>query len=226
MWPPEPGHDELLAEPRPFFSSHHFDWMRRTALRASGSVLGRAIRANHRRAPAKFGWLLTILVAAVVAFVHLNAVRGAPDRSSASDRLTALEPPVVQQCPAIYNCLTTATVPATLIASVRAAFPSATVTRSASAFDSAHQEVALQQVCLVSENGTSIVLTQQRNERGSTSIGHPNIQRLSGSAGVLVSQQRGAWLMTATIASAGAARVSQAAVRAAEYWTVGTIVSR
>jgi hypothetical protein len=147
------------------------------------------------------------------------AVNRSPAPPPSPDAISSLAPAVLETCSAATSCLTSAGAPDALVASAHAAFPAAKISQSASSFDAHLPFMNVAQLSLTQSGVTSIVLTAERmNEQPNTAI---TTIHSSNSSRVLLSQQRGVWLLTVLITKSDG-KVPDDARRDAQAWLQNT----
>jgi hypothetical protein len=192
--------DDQLAEPRRLIDPARFAILPRVADRLGSSTPGRWLSAIRRGRRTRFAVPMLIVAVLVIAIAIDISANRSPAPPAAPDAISSLAPAVIQTCSAATSCLTTAGVPTVLTASARAAFPSAAVAQSASSFDAHLPLMNVAQLSLTEAGVSSIVLTVQRmNAQPNSAI---SSLQSSNSRRVLLSQQRGVWLLTVLITNA------------------------
>ncbi len=211
--------DDQLAEPRRLIDPARLGFLHRIADRLGSSGPGGRLRSLRHSRRARFAVPTLIAVVVVVAVIIDIASNRAPASPAAPDAISSLAPPVLETCSAATSCLTTAGAPDTLAASARAAFPAATIASSASSFDAHLPLMNVAQLSLTEKGVSSIVLTVQRMAAQPNSA--ISTIHSSNSRRVLLSQQRGVWLLTALITNS-TGKVPTAARDQAQAWLQNT----
>jgi hypothetical protein len=118
---------------------------------------------------------------------------------------------VGSRCPSAVVCGVGATVSPGMAAEFRADFPRASVIMQARAFDAGAPRTFWQQISATTRAGTSVVLTEQRIR---VAVRHPSALTVRPTPdGAMVSQKRGAWLVTANLIGTGSSAIPVAAAR-------------
>jgi len=162
---------------------------------------------------------LAVVVAASVQVVvrHglADVVHGTGHAAGAAPRVISgqelLSSVVGSRCPSAVVCGVGAAVSPAMTAGFHAEFPGARVTMQARAFDAGAPRTFWQQISATTPAGTSVVLTEQRIQ---VAVRHPSALTVRPTPdGAMISQKRGAWLVTANLIGTGSSAIPVGAAR-------------
>ncbi len=187
----------------------------------SGDEVLAAPRVRLRRWQYLAAGLVVVVAASVQAVVRhgpADVVRGtgraavpaapAPRVISGQELLSSV---VGNRCPSAVVCGVGAIVSPVMAAEFRADFPDARLTMQARAFDAGAPRTFWQQISATTPAGTSVVLTEQRIQ---VAARHPSALTVRPTPdGAMVSQKRGAWLVTANLIGTASSAIPVAAAR-------------
>jgi len=184
----------------------------------SGDEVLAAPRVRLRRWQYLVAGLVVVVAASVQVVVRhslADVVRGTGHAAVPPPRVISgqelLSSVVGSRCPSAVVCGVGATVSPVMAAEFRADFPDASVTMQARAFDAGAPRTFWQQISATTPAGTSVVLTEQRIQ---VAVRHPSALTVRPTPdGAMISQKRGAWLVTANLIGTASSAIPVAAAR-------------